>query len=150
MLHKGEPIPYLRLEDQDGKMVSFSDLVGKPLVIYFYPKDNTKVCTAQACGFRDHYEQFQEAGAEVIGISGDSVESHKKVTNHRKLPFLLLSDPKKEALKAFKVPSALFGLLPGRVTFVIDKVGKVAHTFRADFNADKHIKEALKVLKSLD
>lgn len=150
MLRKGESIPHLRLEDQDGKMVSFSDLIGKPLVIYFYPKDNTKVCTAQACGFRDHYEQFQEAGAEVIGISGDSVESHKKVTNHRKLPFLLLSDPKKEALKAFKVPSALFGLIPGRVTFVINKDGKVAHTFRADFNADKHIKEALKVLKSLD
>ncbi|MEQ8628014.1 peroxiredoxin [Ekhidna sp.] len=149
MLHKGEQIPYLRLEDQDGKMVSLSDLVGNPMVIYFYPKDNTAVCTAQACGFRDHYEQFQQAGAEVIGISRDSAESHKHVTNKRNLPFLLLSDSKKEAHKAFKVPSSLFGLLPGRVTFVIDKEGKVAHTFRADFNADKHIKEALKVIKSL-
>ena len=130
-------------------MVSLSDLVGNPMVIYFYPKDNTAVCTAQACGFRDHYEQFQQAGAEVIGISRDSAESHKHVTNKRNLPFLLLSDSKKEAHKAFKVPSSLFGLLPGRVTFVIDKEGKVAHTFRADFNADKHIKEALKVIKSL-
>ncbi|WP_424961085.1 peroxiredoxin [Ekhidna sp.] len=150
MLHKGDQIPYLRLEDQDGKMVSLSDLVGNPMVIYFYPKDNTSVCTAQACGFRDHYEQFQEAGAEVIGISRDSAESHKNVTNKRNLPFLLLSDPRKQAHKAFKVPSSLFGMLPGRVTFVIDKEGKVAHTFRADFNADKHIKEALKVLKELD
>ena len=149
MLHKGDQIPFLRLEDQDGKMVSFSDLVGKPLVIYFYPKDNTKVCTAQACEFRDHYAQFQEAGAEVIGISRDSADSHKKVTNKRKLPYLLLSDPKKEAYNAFKVPTALFGLLPGRVTFVIDKEGKVAHTFRADFNADTHIREALKALKEL-
>lgn len=150
MLHKGEPIPDLQLEDQDGKMVSLSDFKGRPLVIYFYPKDNTKVCTAQACGFRDHYEEFQEAGAEVIGISRDSSESHRKTTNQRRLPFILLSDPRREALKAFRVPSALFGLLPGRVTFVVDKNGRVAHTFRADFSADKHIKEALKVLKELD
>ncbi|WP_420318789.1 peroxiredoxin [Ekhidna sp.] len=149
MLHKGDPIPDIKLQDQDGKVVSLNHLKGTPLVIYFYPKDNTKVCTAQACGFRDNYEQFQGAGAEVIGISRDSSGSHKKVQNKRKLPFMLLSDPKKKALKAFGVPSSLFGLIPGRVTFVIDKDGKIAHTFRADFNADSHIKEALKVLKEL-
>ena len=149
MLNKGESIPDICLEDQDEKMVSLSAMIGRPLVIYFYPKDNTKVCTAQACGFRDHYEQFQQAGAEVIGISRDSAESHKHVANKRNLPFLLLSDPRREAHKAFKVPSSLFGLLPGRVTFVIDKEGKVVHTFRADFSAEKHIKEALKVVRNL-
>ncbi len=149
MLNKGEPIPAITLRDQDGKPFSLHDMKGKPMVIYFYPKDNTKVCTAQACGFRDQYEDFHEVGAEVIGISGDSVESHRKVANNRKLPFILLSDPQKEALKAFKVPSMLFGLIPGRVTFVIDRQGKVAHTFRADFSAEKHVQEALKIIKQL-
>lgn len=149
MLNKGDLIPEITLEDQDEKMVTLSDYKGRPLVIYFYPKDNTKVCTAQACGFRDNYEDFKSAGAEVIGISSDSTNSHKKVSNKRKLPFILLSDPKKAALKAFKVPSSLFGLLPGRVTFVVDKEGTIAHTFRADFNADRHIKEALNVLNEL-
>ncbi|MEO9484491.1 MAG: peroxiredoxin [Ekhidna sp.] len=148
MLNKGELLPDISLEDQDGKMVSLTNFKGQPLVVYFYPKDNTRVCTAQACGFRDHYEEFQQAGAEVIGISRDSSKSHKKVANKRKLPFILLSDPKKTALSAFKIPSTLFGILSGRATFVIDKDGKVAHTFRADFNADQHIKQALKVLKS--
>lgn len=149
MLQKGETIPDITLSDQDGNQVSLEDFRGKPLVVYFYPKDNTQVCTAQACGFRDHYEDFQAAGAEVIGISRDSVDSHRKVANKRKLPFILLSDTQKKALKGFKVPSAMFGLVPGRVTFVIDKEGRVAHTFRADFKADQHIKEALKVLKTL-
>lgn len=149
MLNKGDLIPNIELEDQDGNIVSLTSFSGRPLVIYFYPKDNTRVCTAQACGFRDHYEDFKSVGAEVIGISGDSSNSHKKVATKRNLPFVLLSDPKKKALKAFKVPSSLFGLLPGRVTFIADEEGKIIHTFRADFNADKHIKQALKVLQSL-
>ena len=150
MLKKGDQLPSLTLEDQDGKKVSLDDFKGeRPLVIYFYPKDNTSVCTAQACGFRDNYEAFQEAGAEVIGISKDSVESHKNVANKRKLPFILLSDSKRKALKAFGVPSMLFGLVPGRVTFVADKHGKIVHTFRSDFKADQHIDNALKMLKKL-
>ena len=149
MLNKGDDLPDVTLIDQNGKKTALIDFKGRPLVIYFYPKDNTRVCTAQACGFRDNYEDFQKVGAEVIGISKDSSNSHKKVSDKRKLPFILLSDPKKEALKAFGVPSSLFGLLPGRVTFIVDKDGKVAHTFRADFNADSHIKEALKVLENL-
>ena len=149
MLNKGEKIPAISLADQNGKETALSDFTGQPLVIYFYPKDNTTVCTAQACGFRDNYEDFQKVGAEVIGISGDSTLSHKKVADKRRLPFILLSDPKKKALKAFGVPSGLFGLLPGRVTFIFDKEGKVVHTFRADFQANSHIKEALKVLRRL-
>ncbi|WP_421765301.1 peroxiredoxin [Ekhidna sp.] len=148
MLSKGDQLPDLELEDQNGALVSFSDFKGKPLVIYFYPKDNTSVCTAQACGFRDNYEQFQEAGAEVIGISQDSSASHKKVADKRRLPFILLSDPKKKALKAFGVPTTLFGLVPGRVTFVADSKGQIIHTFRADFSAAGHIKEALKALSN--
>ncbi len=149
MLNKGDQIPDLTLENQEGELISLTSFRGTPLVIYFYPKDNTRVCTAQACGFRDNYEDFKQAGAEVIGISRDSSASHKKVATKRKLPFILLSDPKKAALNGFKVPSSLFGLLPGRVTFIVDKEGKVTHTFRADFNADQHIKQALKVLNAL-
>ncbi|WP_462249963.1 peroxiredoxin [Ekhidna sp.] len=149
MLSIGDKIPDITLQNQNGDNVALSSFKGAALVVYFYPKDNTKVCTAQACGFRDNYEEFKNAGAEVIGISRDSSSSHKKVSDKRKLPFILLSDPKKIALNAFKVPSALFGLIPGRVTFVIDKNGVVVHTFRADFNADKHIKSALNVLSKI-
>ncbi|MEO9870523.1 peroxiredoxin [Ekhidna sp.] len=150
MLNKGDKIPEISLENQHGELISLSDFTGKkPLVVYFYPKDNTSVCTAQACGFRDHYEEFQEVGAEVIGISRDSTSSHKRVSTKRKLPFILLSDTRKKALKAFKIPSTLFGLVPGRVTFIIDRHGIIVHSFRADFNANQHIKESLRILKSL-
>ena len=149
MLNKGDSIPDIELKDENDQTVSLSSFIGSPVVIYFYPKDNTSVCTAQACGFRDSYEEFCEIGAEVIGISRDSSESHKKVSKKRKLPFTLLSDPKKKALKAFGVPSGLFGLVPGRVTFVFDKDGKVIHTFRSDFQAQKHIDQALKALRKL-
>lgn len=148
MLSKGDQIPEITLEDQKGQRVSLTGF-NSPLVIYFYPKDNTRVCTAQACGFRDQYEDFKAFGAEVIGISRDSTHSHKKVADKREIPFILLSDPDSIAFKAFGIPSYLFGLLPGRVTFVIDQSGKVIHTFRADFNADQHIKEALQVVKKL-
>lgn len=148
MLNKGDILPEINLKDQDGKLVSLTAFKGRPLVIYFYPKDNTRVCTAQACGFRDNYEAFLEFGAEIIGISADTTESHKRVANKRKLPFILLSDRKKEARKAFGLPSFL-GLLPGRVTFIVDKEGIIKHTFRADFNANQHIEEALKVVQSL-
>ena len=148
MLKKGDKLPDIALEDQDGKTLALHSFIGKPLVIYFYPKNNTRVCTAQACGFRDNYEAFLKSDAEIIGISADSSDSHKEVANRRKLPFILLSDAKKEARKAFGLPSIL-GLLPGRVTFITDKDGIIKHTFRADFNADKHIEEALKVVQSL-
>ena len=147
MLSKGDKLPEISLKNKDGELVSLADYVGNPLVVYFYPKDNTTVCTAQACGFRDSYEDFQQVGAEVVGISNDSPKSHQTVMEKRKLPFTLLSDQGKKALKAFGVPSGLFGLLPGRVTFVFNKDGKLIHSFRADFKAEVHIKEALKALK---
>ena len=150
MLKKGDAIPEVELADQQGQPVSLHSFKGKSaLVIYFYPKDNTTVCTAQACGFRDHYEDFVKLGATVIGISKDSVNSHKNVSEKRKLPFSLLSDPKGKTLKAFGVPTYLFGLMPGRVTFIVDKQGIIQHTFRADFKADVHIQESLNILREL-
>lgn len=149
MLQPGDPLPDLTLPNQFNVLVSLNEFVGKkPLVIYFYPKDNTRVCTAQACGFRDHYEDFTELGAEVIGISKDSIESHKKVADKRRIPFILLSDSRKEAIKAFGIPTFLFGLLPGRVTFIFNKEGILIHTFTSNFEADSHISEALQILSN--
>lgn len=148
MLKKGDFLPDISLFDQNGESVSLSSFKNKkPLVIYFYPKDNTKVCTAQACSFRDSYEDFKELGAEVIGISHDSVKSHQKVAKNRSLPFILLSDPIRKAMKAFGVSSRLFGLLTQRVTFVSNMKGEIIHTFHSEFNAQKHIDESLKILR---
>ena len=148
MIEIGDPIPSVSLPDQFGNEIALSSFDG-PLVIYFYPKDNTKVCTAQACGFRDRYEDFKAYGAEVIGISKDSVKSHEKVAKNRQLPFILLSDSSGEAHRKFGIPSLLFGMVPARITFVVDQAGKVVHTFRADFNAEQHIKESIRILESL-
>ncbi|MFK7952872.1 MAG: peroxiredoxin [Ekhidna sp.] len=148
MLKKGDQLPDISLPNQNGDTVSLTEFTGeKNLVIYFYPKNNTKVCTAQACSFRDSYEEFQDLGAEVIGISLDSVDSHASVATDRSLPFILLSDPKKSAMKAFGVP-VRFGLLTKRITFVINKEGKIIHTFHSEFFAQKHVDEAIKILKA--
>lgn len=145
----GAPAPDFSLPDQDGKMVSLKSFRGqKAVVLYFYPKDNTAGCTAEACAFRDSYEVFKEAGAEVIGISSDSESSHSEFASHHQLPFILLSDSGGKVRKQFGVPTTL-GLLPGRVTYVIDKEGIVRHMFNSQFLATKHVEEALKVLKKL-
>ena len=120
----------------------------KPLVIYFYPKDNTPGCTAQACSFRDQYEDFKDLGAEVIGISSDSVSSHQQFTRQFKLPFILLSDSDKKIRKLFGVPTGMVGLIPGRVTYVTDKNGVVQMIFDSML-ATKHIPKALEAIKKL-
>jgi len=148
MLEAGSEIPDISLKNQEGELISLSEYSGKTsLVVYFYPKDDTPGCTAEACSFRDNYVDFEEAGATVIGISGDSVSSHKKFTEKHRLNFQLLSDQKREAEKAFGVPRNLFGLLPGRVTFIFNKEGKLISTFNSATQATKHIKEALKALQ---
>ena len=149
MLQIGTELPDITLENQDGEEISLRSFIGKPIVIFFYPKDNTRVCTAQACSFRDRYEDFLEIGADVVGISHDSAASHKNVQTRHKLPFNLLSDPKRKALKAFKVPSYLFGLLSARVTFIIDSTGKIIYHFRADLKAEIHIQKSLEILRSI-
>ncbi|TRO65393.1 peroxiredoxin [Christiangramia sabulilitoris] len=146
-MKRGEKVPDLRLMDQDGENFDFKSLVGeKSFVVYFYPKDFTPGCTKEACSFRDRYEDFKDLGAEVIGISGDSFRSHAKFAKRYDLPYIFLSDPDKKAREAFGVKPNLLGLLPGRETFVFDKNGKLLHRFN-NMNANKHMPEALKILK---
>lgn len=145
----GNRAPEFTLPDQNGKKVSLADYRGKKaVVVYFYPKDETPGCTKEACSFRDAYEDFVAAGAEVIGISGDSVGSHIAFAQHHRLPFTLLADVGNKVRKAYGVPATLF-ILPGRVTYVIDKEGVVRHVFDSQLQATKHISEALAVVKTL-
>jgi peroxiredoxin Q/BCP len=145
-LSVGDIAPDFQLPDQDGKQVSLSSLRGKIVVLFFYPKDFSAGCTREACHFRDAFEDFSEAGVEVIGISGDSVESHKKFKEAYLLPFSLLSDLKGVAKKSYGVTGFI---LPGRVTFLIDKVGIIRHFFSSQTDMKAHVDEALKILKTL-
>jgi len=148
-LKVGDTIPHFTAKDTNGNDFDSATVVGhKPLVIYFYPKDNTPGCTAQACSFRDQYEDFKDLGAEVIGISSDNVASHQQFAKRYKLPFILLTDPDKKIRKLFGVPSGMFGLLPGRVTYVTDKNGVIQMIF-GSMLATKHIPKALAALRKL-
>lgn len=148
-LKVGDRIPDFLAKDAKGDDFDSRELIGKkPLVIYFYPKDNTPGCTAEACGFRDQYEDFKDLGAEVIGISSDSVDSHQNFAKQYKLPFILLSDNDKNIRKLFGVPSNIFGLLPGRVTYVIDRTGVVKMIFDS-MMAAKHISKALEMIREI-
>jgi len=148
-LKVGDKIPNFTAKDTNGNDFKSQEIIGKkPLVIYFYPKDNTPGCTAQACSFRDQYEDFTDLGAEVIGISSDSIVSHQKFTQQFKLPFILLSDSDKQVRKLFGVPAGLFGLLPGRVTYVADKTGTIIMTFDSMLSK-RHIPKALEAIRKL-
>ena len=143
-LHAGDTAPDFSLPQQNGSIVRLSELVARgPVVVYFYPRDETPGCTAEACAFRDAYEDFKAAGAEVVGISSDSAESHASFANHRALPFLLLSDRDGVVRKLYGVKPAFFGLVPGRVTFVIDSSGTIRHVFNSAINMSRHVTEAL-------
>ncbi len=147
-LQVGDRIPDFTLPSATGENVNIADFVGKkPLVIYFYPKDDTPGCTAESCAFRDSYQVFQDMGAEVIGISGDSVDSHQKFASKYNLPFVLLSDSQNTVRKQFGVPATLF-ILPGRVTYVVDKEGIVRHIFNSMMDFKAHVDEAIKTLQS--
>lgn len=147
----GSKLPEFSLPDQDGIPLNIKELMGKNnLVIYFYPKDETPGCTKEACMFRDSYEVFKEFNAEVIGISADDQSSHKSFAENHRLPFILLSDENNEVRKLFGVPSDLLGLIPGRVTYIIDKEGVVRHVFKSQMNAARHVDEALEILKKLN
>lgn len=146
----GSKIPPFVLKDQHGIDVDIKKLIGKKnLVIYFYPKDDTPGCTKEACYFQDQYEIFKEVDAEIIGISGQSVESHLAFAKKYDLTFTLLSDTGNKIRKLFGVPTNLFGLLPGRVTYVVNKNGEVVYTFNSQMNATRHVDEALEILKKL-
>ena len=145
----GDKAPDFTLPKQDGTPVRLKDLLQKAaVVLYFYPKDDTPGCTQQACSFRDSYEAFKEAGAEVVGISSQSTASHEAFSAKHRLSFTLVSDEGAKVRKEYGVPSTL-GLLPGRVTYVIDREGTIRHIFNSQFNAKRHVTEALGVIQQL-
>jgi thioredoxin-dependent peroxiredoxin len=145
---KGTVAPDFELPDQKGSIVRLSQFRGqRPVVLYFYPKDDTSGCTAEACKFRDDSPGFEAAGAEIIGISDDSVDSHGRFAAKYKLPFTLLSDKGGSVRKLYGVKKTL-GIIPGRVTFVIDREGVVRHVFSSQMNATQHVAEALAALKN--
>jgi thioredoxin-dependent peroxiredoxin len=145
----GDKAPDFTLPAQTGEQVRLSELLGERVVVlYFYPKDETSGCTAEACAFRDSYEVFTAAGAEVIGVSSDSVDRHAAFADHHKLPFTLVSDDKGQVRKLYGV-SSLLGVIPGRVTYVIDRTGTVRHVFSSMTNIGRHVNDALDVVKEL-
>jgi len=146
-LNPGDAMPETSLVGPDGP-VRLRDKIGKPLVVYFYPKDETYGCTKEACAFRDQYEDFVDAGAEVIGVSRDDAASHARFRERHNLPFTLLSDPGGKVAASWGVRANL-GLIPGRVTFVFDKTGVVRHRFESALQFGRHVAEALATIKTL-
>jgi peroxiredoxin Q/BCP len=145
----GDNLPTFKLQDQNGNWIDSNNLKDEVLVIYFYPKDDTPGCTAEACAFRDSHEDFIQLGAKVIGVSADSISKHKDFVNRYKLPFTLLSDNSNELRKKFGVPKSFLGLLPGRVTYIFDKNGKLVHVYDSQINSKGHIKTSLETVKNL-
>jgi peroxiredoxin Q/BCP len=145
----GDAAPDFALPSQTGEIVNLKDLLGRAeVVLFFYPKDNSSGCTAEACAFWDSYEVFRERGAEVVGVSSDSTDSHKGFASRNSLPFTLLSDEDGKVRKLYGA-SSTFGLLPGRVTYVIDRSGTVRHIFSSQLSPKKHIDEALETLEKI-
>jgi peroxiredoxin Q/BCP len=146
----GDKAPDFELAASGGKTVRLSDFKGKKtVVLYFYPKDETPGCTAEACKFRDDYEDFTAAGAEVIGVSDDSVASHESFAAKHRLPFLLVSDVGGKVRQQWGV-KATFGIIKGRVTFVIDRDGIVRHRFDSQIRVGRHVDDALELVKKLE
>jgi peroxiredoxin Q/BCP len=149
MLQPGDKAPDFKLLTTTGELFQLSDKLREAsVVLYFYPKDETRGCTAQACSFRDQYEVFKEQGAEVVGISSDDMASHQEFTSKHQLPFILLSDNDGKVRKLYDVPRTL-GLIPGRVTYVIDQQGVVRYAFNSLMKPLEHVNGALNCLKSL-
>jgi peroxiredoxin Q/BCP len=145
----GDKAPSFTLSSSTGEQVSLSDLLGRrTLVLFFYPKDDTPGCTVEACAFRDQYDAFVQAGAEVIGISSDSQASHESFSSKHKLPMTLLTDTDGKVRSLYGVRATL-GLFPGRATFVIDTTGTIRHVFVSQLRVKSHVEQALDVVKRL-
>lgn len=139
----GDHAPDFTATTSDGTTVRLADFLRKrTLVLFFYPKDGTPTCTQEACAFRDSYEQFLEAGADVIGVSGDSDDSHQRFARQHNLSFPLISDADGAPRKTFGIPKTL-GIFPGRVTYVIDRAGIIRQIFSAQFASTEHVRQAL-------
>lgn len=145
----GDKAPDFTLPSQFGDNVALSEYFDKKnIVLYFYPKDESPGCTKEACSFRDNYQELTSLGAEVLGVSGQSIESHASFATHHGLPFLLLSDVDNRVRQLYGVPSSM-GLIPGRVTYIIDKQGIVRGIFSSQTQATRHVEEAKKILQQL-
>ena len=145
----GDKAPGFELVESAGTAIKLEDLLAKgPVVVFFYPKDDSPGCTREACSFRDSYDAFQDAGASVVGISSDSEASHRKFRDKHGFPFLLLSDPGGRVRKAFGVPKTL-GILDGRSTYIIDRNGVVRYAFHSQIQVNKHVDEAISAVRAL-
>lgn len=142
----GDKLPEFTLPDQDWNDFESSKLIGAPCVIFFYPKDDSMGCTKEACSFRDRFEDFRTLDATVIGISGDSPDEHRDFRAKYNLPFTLLCDRKGEVRKQFNVSKSMFGLLPGRITYVFDKNGFLIKKYDSQVAFEKHVTKALDAL----
>ncbi len=152
MLEEGKKAPDIKLKDQDGNIVSLNDFKGQKVVLYFYPKDDTTGCTKEACSFRDEFPKFEKLDTLVIGVSPDSVESHKKFAQKYNLPFTLLSDAGKDAVEAYDVwkQKSMYGrnyMGVERTTYIIDEKGNIEKVF-PKVKVENHIEEVLKALKN--
>ncbi len=145
-IREGSQAPELSLPAHTGGEVSLQEYRGKWVVLFFYPADDTPVCTKEACFFRDAYQDFVDAGAVVLGISNDSLESHESFAKKHRLPYPLLTDKGGKARKLFQVPKTL-GLMAGRVTYVIDPEGVIRRIFSSQLFAKKHVQEALQAIQ---
>lgn len=146
-LKVGDRAPdFTGLSDEGGKISLSEKLKEGPVVLYFYPKDETPGCVAEACSFRDRWDEITKLGAIVLGVSSDSLESHRKFKSNRKLPFTLISDESKDIRKAY---GATGTLIPPRITYVIDKSGIIREVYNSQINASNHVEVALKALRSL-
>lgn len=149
-ISEGSNVPSFELKDQNGNLFQLDSVLGKKnLVIYFYPKDDSPGCTKEACAFRDQFGVFEDEDAIIIGINAQSVESHFDFAKKYRLNFILLSDTENKVRKLFGVPKNLFGLITGRVTYVINKEGKVVYMFNSQAQAEKHVDEALRILQKI-
>jgi thioredoxin-dependent peroxiredoxin len=149
-LAAGDKAPNFTLPKASGEPFTLAEALGRrTVVLFFYPKDNTPGCTVEACTFRDNYSAFAEAGAEVVGISADSSESHLGFASKHQLPMTLLTDAEGKVRAQYGIRSTL-GLMPGRATFVIDRSGTIVHVFESQIRVKTHVERALAVVKGLE
>jgi len=148
LLQVGSQAPDFTLLNQQGQPVQLTLILARAwAVLFFYPKDDSPICTAEACAFRYQFENFRAEGAEILGISADSVASHLRFAKKQQLPFDLLSDPGREVARQYGVPEAL-GLIPSRVTFVVDTQRTVRMVYPAPFTSKQHVEKALDFLRA--
>jgi len=149
MIHEGEPAPSFTLEDASGRSWSLEALrASGPVVVFFYPRDESPICTREVCSFRDAHEDFVGAGATVVGISSDGRRAHEAFARKQRLNYVLLSDPGGKVRSAFGIPKTL-GMVDGRATFVIDQAGIVRMAYAAQLVAEGHTTRALETVRAL-